>query len=224
MVREAQRAGLQFNMEMVHKLRCHDLAFEEELFSSPAEKKMHSDRPVPQVRINSGRGEITNDPSPGHSIRGSRPGSALSEAVGSPFRRALESAATRGVLHDCLEFNQGLPHTSVMSWRIMEYLPFRRMDLQPDGSWSSISWPLPKGETRDIPYNAWIHHSALKRMKADPSYRPGNLIIGGGGRGVRKAPPEAGTGNWEVKLEEGDPVGEVWVRKPEAPQTNGKSH
>ena len=223
MVREAQRAGLQLNMEMVHKLKCHDLEFEEELFSSPEQKKMHSDRPIPQVRINSGRGEISNNLSPRHSIDGTRPESIPGKAVGSPFRRALESAATQGLLHDCLEFKQGLPATSVISWRIMEYLPFRRMDLQPDGSWASISWPLPKGEVRDIPTNAWIHHSALKRMQADPSYRPGNLILGGGGRGVRRAPPEAG--HWEVKLEEGDPVGEVWVRRVDKEgQTNGTSH
>ena len=53
-------------------------------------------------------------------------------------------------------------------------------------------------ETRDIPYEAMIHHSAIRRMEADPTYRPGNLIIGGGGRGVRIAPKELGIGEWEV--------------------------
>lgn len=94
----------------------------------------------------------------------------------------------------------------------MEYLPFRRMDLRPDGSWISISWPLPKGEVRDIPDDACIHTSALRRMTVNPDYRPGNLIIGGGGRGVRKAKAEYGIGQWDVLREEGDPVGEVWVR------------
>ena len=100
-----------------------------------------------------------------------------------------------------------------MSWRIMEFLPFRRMDLQPDGSWKSIRWPLPKGEVRDIPHDAKIHHSALRRMEADENYRPGNLIVGGGGRGVRRAPKHLGTGEWVVLREEGDPTGEVLVRK-----------
>jgi hypothetical protein len=49
-------------------------------------------------------------------------------------------------------------------------------------------------------------------MHADPSYRPGNLIVGGGGRGVRVAPPEFGIGSWKLLREEGDPVGECWVR------------
>lgn len=50
-------------------------------------------------------------------------------------------------------------------------------------------------------------------MEANANYRPGNLIVGGGGRGVRRAPPELGMGQWEVLRGKGDPVGEVYVRK-----------
>lgn len=94
----------------------------------------------------------------------------------------------------------------------MEYLPFRRMDLQADGSWKSIRWPLPKGEVRDVPDDVVVHNSVIKRMKADERYRPGNLILGGGGRGTKVAPREAGIGEWRVCREEGDPIGEVYVR------------
>jgi len=87
------------------------------------------------------------------------------------------------------------------------------MDLQPDNSWKSISWPLPKGEVRDIPEGAWIHCSAIRRMEARKDYRPGNLIVGGGGRGVKIAPAEHGIGSWEIIQGEGDPVGEVHLRK-----------
>ena len=87
------------------------------------------------------------------------------------FHERLYSAATKGVLHDCLEFNNGLPALSVLSWKIMEYLPFRRMDLRPDGSWKAITFPLPRGEVRDMPENAWIHHSAIQRMEANENYR-----------------------------------------------------
>lgn len=55
-----------------------------------------------------------------------------------------------------------------------------------------VSWPLPRGETRDMAETCLIHNSVVKRMRADPTYRPGNLIVGGGGRGVRKAPEEYG--------------------------------
>ena len=54
------------------------------------------------------------------------------------------------------------------------------------------------GEPRDIPLDAKIHHSAIRRMEAVESYRPGNLIVGGGGRGVKVAPKELGIGEWEV--------------------------
>ena len=49
-------------------------------------------------------------------------------------------------------------------------------------------------------------------MKHDEKCRPGNLILGGGGRGILVAPSEYGTGNWKVLREAGDIVGEVWVR------------
>ena len=87
------------------------------------------------------------------------------------FQHVLHYAATKGALHDCLEFNNGLGVSSVLSWRMMEYLPFRRMDLRPDGSWKAISLPLPRGEVRDMPENAHIHHSAILRMEADENYR-----------------------------------------------------
>jgi hypothetical protein len=95
----------------------------------------------------------------------------------------------------------------------MERIPFKRMDLQLDNSWKSIRWPLPCGEVRDIPAGAVIHNSALRRMEHDPKYRPGNLIIGGGGRGVRVAPPKYGMGEWDILREEGDPVGECVVKR-----------
>jgi hypothetical protein len=131
------------------------------------------------------------------------------------FHQALKHAEEKGIVHDCLRFGGGLPSTSTMSWWIMEYLPFRRMDLQPDGSWKPINWPLPYGEVRDIPEDAEIHASVIRRMQLDPSYRPGNLIIGEGGRGVKSAPQQYGTGKWAVWSNEGDPVRETYRRKKE---------
>ncbi|TLD05098.1 uncharacterized protein PgNI_09089 [Pyricularia grisea] len=116
-------------------------------------------------------------------------------------------------IHDSLAFNGGLTHMATLSWRLMEWLPFRRMDLQPDGSWQPIRWPLPRGETRDMPADARIHGSVIKRMQADENYRPGNLIVGGGGRGLRRAPKEYGMGEWVCVGDEGDEIGEVWVKK-----------
>jgi hypothetical protein len=105
------------------------------------------------------------------------------------FFHKLHLCATTGLIHDCLTLRSTLPTLSVFAWNIMEYLPFRRMDLTPDGSgrWRVVRWPLPMGEVRDMPDDARVHGSAIRRMEADPSYRPGNLVEGGGGRGRRRA-------------------------------------
>jgi hypothetical protein len=83
-------------------------------------------------------------------------------------REFLECSFIHGKIHDCLKFNNGLSHVGVLGWKVMEWLPFCRMDLQPDGSWKVISWPLPRGEVRDIPDNVQIHVSVIKRMDVDP--------------------------------------------------------
>jgi len=159
---------------------------------------------VPQVHI---IGSDSNE------IQPDAPPITAPSAGRTPFHEALHLGATRGRLHDCLEIGEGLPTRTVLWWKMMEYLPFRRMDLQPDNSWKSIRWPLPKGEVRDIPEGAWIHSSALRRMEANENYRPGNLIVGGGGRGVKVAPKALGMGQWETLREAGDLVGECVVRK-----------
>lgn len=71
-------------------------------------------------------------------------------------REYLERSYIHGKIHDCLLFNNGLSHIGVLGWKMMEYLPFRRMDLQPDGSWKPIIWPLPCGEVRDVPENVGL--------------------------------------------------------------------
>ena len=204
MVREAQKAGIDFVSAKMHALKCCD--------DNDNMSKTDYSSAVPQVQITEPP-DLFRNPASEHASPGWAPGLQPEARVPSEFHQRLHTAATKGVLHDCLEFNGGLGMTSVLSWKIMEYLPFRRMDLTPEGTWNAISWPLPMGEVRDIPEGAKVHNSAIRRMKADERYRPGNLIIGGGGRGVRKAPKEMGIGQWDVLREEGDPVGEVYVRR-----------
>lgn len=74
-----------------------------------------------------------------------------------------------------------------------------------------------------MPDDAKVHISAIKRLETDPSYRPGNLIMGGGGRGMVVAPKDAGTGEWLVTSDEGDFVRGQYVRKPkEKKEKNGE--
>ena len=37
-------------------------------------------------------------------------------------------------------------------------------------------------------------------MREDDTYRPGNLIMGGGGRGIRRVPEKAGIGDWDMAV------------------------
>jgi len=207
MVREAHRAGLEFDQEKMRALRCIDAEFDMSI-TAP-----NQDGPsVPEVQVTQPP-DLFHRPHSDHAPSGWAPGIQPSHSPQSAFHQNLHTAATRGVLHDCLEYNNGLGRMSVLSWKMMEYMPFRRMDLKPDGSWQAIALPLPMGEVRDIPENAWIHNSAIKRMEADENYRPGNLIIGGGGRGVRKASKKMGIGKWEILKDRGDPISEVLIRK-----------
>ncbi|KAE9980415.1 hypothetical protein BLS_008747 [Venturia inaequalis] len=136
MVREAERAGLHFDPKKVRALNCSP-----EDYPSTRRKTI-----VPQIAI-----ETTAPPTPtpetnGIHLPAPSPADDLPASTPSNFQRLLNNAATRGHIHDVLQFNQGASALSVLSWNIMEYLPFRRMDLQPNGTWKSITWPLPKGE------------------------------------------------------------------------------
>ncbi|KAI1136232.1 hypothetical protein F5Y05DRAFT_405497 [Hypoxylon sp. FL0543] len=212
MIREAQRAGLNFDPEKLIEMGVT------ELFEESNDDNNHADHNggvVPDIRIDNSSPTVEASPRFGveHNDWGNFnfTGEEKKEHT-RPFHRMLHKAHLARI-HDSLEFGSGLSKGQVLSWNIMEYMPFRRMDLQPDGSWKPIRWPLPCGEVRDIPHTARIHGSVIRRMKKDKSYRPGNLIIGGGGRGMRRAPDHHGIGEWECVQDHGDPVGEVWVKK-----------
>ena len=142
MVKEAERAGLQFDTETMLALRCHH---EEDIGHSSAD---HEAAPVPEVQVEPATPSVSRNPPSEQHVSGWQPGFEPENPKKKEFHDVLHTAATRGVLHDCLEFNNGLGHTSVLSWKMMEYLPFRRMDLRSDGSWAAISFPLPMGEVR----------------------------------------------------------------------------
>jgi hypothetical protein len=211
MVREAQKAGLDFDEEKLEALHCW---YDEDklLITQPPPD-------VPTIEIDpgspapAGDNRMTNGAPTKDFVDEENFASHHHAHPDTLFHRHYHFAATKGRIHDVLQFGNGASGASVISWNIMEYMPFRRMDLREDGTWKAIIWPLPKGETRDIPANAVIHSSVIKRMLADPHYRPGNLIVGGGGRGVRRAPKDLGIGKWVVASEDGHPVGECLVRK-----------
>ncbi|KAH9994374.1 hypothetical protein F4779DRAFT_631776 [Xylariaceae sp. FL0662B] len=211
MIREAQKAGLNFDPEKLVEMGITEAL--DELDDNTYQVDNGNDT-FPGIRID------VSSPSPvestdwGHFRHGNEEKKTDQDVR--PFHRMLYKAHLARI-HDSLEFSSGLGKGQVITWKIMEYMPFRRMDLQSDGSWKPIRWPLPCGEVRDIPQTARVHGSVIRRMKEDKSYRPGNLIVGGGGRGMRVAPDEYGIGDWECVQGHGDPTLEVWVKKQSVP-------
>ncbi|KAL9630408.1 MAG: hypothetical protein Q9204_004736, partial [Flavoplaca sp. TL-2023a] len=183
MVREAQRAGLDLDRDKMMQLYCcdEDPRMLDARFSST---NPETGPQVPTFEVTApSQPDLFQSPRSEQEVPGWHTGMETEPPQMSEFHKRLHHSATKGVLHDCLQYHNGLPRTSVLSWKLMEYMPFRRMDLKEDGSWQAITFPLPMGEVRDIPEDAKIHHSAIRRMEANEDYRPGNLIVGGGGRG-----------------------------------------
>lgn len=216
MVREAMKAGLAFDMLRVEAMGCsevldgasdnqpRDPAAQEDTKSAVPDIHIDASSQPGSPDIENGLQLVSNDKNTTVTTNGSLQPSSFHE---------LMHKAHLARLHDSLSFDCGMSFASVLAWNMMEYLPFRRMDLQPDGSWKPIRWPLPCGEVRDIPADVKVHGSVIYRMQMDEKYRPGNLIVGGGGRGCRFAPAEYGTGDWVCVANSGDPVEEVWMKR-----------
>ncbi|KAL3493259.1 hypothetical protein BJX62DRAFT_249666 [Aspergillus germanicus] len=196
MVHNAQLAGLRFDTTKLAHFDCLTLGQVAQSRHGKSSKDSHH-------RTSSNRKQISN-------------GKRHASASAIPQEALLEKASAEGKIHDCLRFGNGPSWVSVISWKMMEYLPFRRMDLQEDGSWKPVMWPLPRGEVRDMPDDAKVHVSAIRRLHVNGDYRPGNLILGGGGRGKLRASKEEGTGEWVVDGNEGCPLRETYIRKPKS--------
>lgn len=112
-VREARKSGLHFDETKMKALHCWDESIEVGRES------------VPIIELDGDRVQSSSS-------------DGLSEKHGE-FRQKLHHATT-GRIHDCLMFGQGLPRISVLNWKVMEWIPFRRMDLRDDGSWKPIRW------------------------------------------------------------------------------------
>ena len=233
-VREAMRAGLPFDAEKVNQLGC--ACSTEWDVSNPAkvsaatkkQKREQRQQGIPDIRLQNGNSATTptfpESPTLERNDYPDKDGAFDHDCSDDDDEddeeklfHGLMHLAHTAPIHDSLSYGGGLPFVAVTAWKAMEYMPFVRMDLKANGSWEPIRWPLPRGEVRDVPNNVRVHGSVVRRMKDDINYRPGNLIVGGGGRGVRKAPEKYGMGDWVCVEDEGDPIGEIWMRqtKPE---------
>ncbi|EFQ96891.1 hypothetical protein MGYG_08814 [Nannizzia gypsea CBS 118893] len=207
MVNEAQAAGLRFCPRALKQFECDEL-YSGEVTPVQRSSFQFDDYEALQKKCVLEAGLLDKELDE-EAIRNSSRKVTASES----FLAALHLSSTQGQMHDCLSYNMGVPRLSVALWSLMEYLPFRRMDLQVDGSWKPIRWPLPRGEVRDIPDDAQIHVSAIRRLQTRDDYRPGNLILGGGGRGIKRLPKDHHIGDWEVHSNEGCPIRETYIRR-----------
>lgn len=114
-VHEAEKSGLAFDPEKMESLDCLDDS-----------RAAANDLPTIEVSTSASDEKIE----PPKIELGNR----------AHFKNILLDTATNAVLHDCLRFKEGLSWGGVVRWRLMEYLPFRRLDLGPDGKWKPIRW------------------------------------------------------------------------------------
>ncbi|KAJ5496978.1 hypothetical protein N7463_008965 [Penicillium fimorum] len=181
MIHEAQRAGLQFDSEKLKQFHCFD--------DSIAGDIQHCQRHrAAEQKVTRNEGETDER---------------------SEFEYALWRASTNGQIHDSLRFHHGDTWLSVLSWKMVEYLPFRRMILKSDQTWKPIRFPLPLGERRDIPRDAAVHGSAIHRMEVNSTYRPKNMAPKGKGKGEISGHQAEG---WEMHAHHGCPVRETYRR------------
>ncbi|KAJ4420896.1 hypothetical protein N0V82_004075 [Gnomoniopsis sp. IMI 355080] len=220
MVREAINAGLSFDIDKVVAMGCSAALGSPTTTSVPGPPQ----GTVPDIHVDASSPPFTPMIDEGGPNEKSRQSSTTETGDDHPQSKAHEMLHKAHVarIHDSLSYDCGMSFMSVFSWKLMEYMPFRRMDLQRDGSWKPIRWPLPCGEVRDVPDNVRVHGSVIRRMQQDKMYRPGNLIVGGGGRGCRVAPESHGMGEWECVANPGDPVSEIWKKRTDDSPKGGK--
>lgn len=122
----AIKSGLRFNEDKMKKLGCWEYTME-------AAGKTNALN-VPTIEISD-----APDKTPEQQEIDDRLSKDMKIAMETTFKERMQRAIM-GKIHDCLEFGQGTPRIAVLIWRMMEWLPFRRMDLLEDGSWKPIRW------------------------------------------------------------------------------------
>ncbi|KAJ1715166.1 hypothetical protein NYO67_2718 [Aspergillus flavus] len=126
----------------------------------------------------------------------------------------IVQAAEQAEIHDSLgyDFGRGL---EVLFWRMMEYMPFKRPKVSPDGEVHETRWHG-RGLRRPLPPAAKIHSSVLHRLRYDPEYKPYNLGMGNKGTAKEQDDEQREIGQWR-RIAHGK-LCEYWVKLPR----NGK--
>ncbi|KAH9237114.1 hypothetical protein K456DRAFT_1781146, partial [Colletotrichum gloeosporioides 23] len=97
------------------------------------------------------------------------------------FRHRLEhnkDSAVKGSVHDTLMLGFGSGFGTVLFWNFLEIFPLiKRWELthvKDTETWEWVRFPLNRGQTRDIPRDAILHHSLIQKLYTDDDYMPQN--------------------------------------------------
>lgn len=118
---------------------------------------------------------------------------------------SLEAARTSEI-HDSLSYDDG-GFFETFFWRLLEYFPFKRPKIGPDGDVTMTRWHT-RGMRRPIPQGAKIHGSVIYRLRTDPEYRPFNLGLG---RKPTGRVQDRNIGKWNCIEDEG--MRRYWVKE-----------
>lgn len=96
---------------------------------------------------------------------------AWSPPDGETQKQKAHIARFRKLLHDPIRYGGGLTFWATFEWRLLEYLPFSRWELErtPQGvkDYWVVKWLPPNwGAPRDIPDNAVFHYTVDKLLKS----------------------------------------------------------
>ena len=183
MVNEALLAGLTFDDDQVHPLF------------------------VDVPSSSSSSASTTTATTSNHACSRRRSRRPHSESLPAPNEASL-SKAELAQTHDSLDYDSGKGFTTFF-WRLLEYLPFRRRLVQPDGTIIVSRWHR-CGQRRPLPPRALIHGSAVRKLRQDADYRPYNLGMGVRPQAQKFQAQDRNIGAWEQRGADG--VRQYWVR------------
>jgi len=137
MVHEAMKAGLHFDLDKVREMGCIEAVHELNKTSPNQQETTAGDEappnrgaagvsvappPVPNIMVRSpsnGIGKLFQRSNSNNTSTSTSSSSSQSSRGPPTFREMMHQAHT-ALIHDSLKFNGGLPHTSVLAWKVME--------------------------------------------------------------------------------------------------------
>lgn len=199
MINEAIHAGLTFDQEKLKPLSIRPPSASSSSCSSSSASTSSKPR-AQQRQQKQSQSQSQSQPQPQPQLQSSTLPHQLT-----PLKKAEHSQ-----IHDSLDYDSGKGLTTLF-WRLLEYLPFVRPIVQPNGTIRHSRWHR-RGQRRPLPQQALVHGSVVRRLRWDPDYRPYNLGLGLKPNMQDKKEEDREIGRWRRVAEDEGGVREYWVR------------